>query len=487
MSGASAGALAGYLVVLAAAALAVWRRPAWALPAFAVGLALHNLVMVLLYGAGVRGGPLEAIQAWKEILLAVALASVAWAALRERRLPFRPGSIDLLALGFAAIVVLYAVLPQGALGGGAGAKGIAYGLRHDLTPVAAYLLGRSLPLGPRELRRLPWLLGVVAALVAAGGLIDQYAVPIEWWKGSSAVGWFHDQLGFTYHGPAGLPENFAFNTDTGLYRRLVSSFLSPLATAYLLAVALLALATPGPAWRRPRALAPLALLAGAGLLFTLSRSTMLGLAVGLVALALAWRRPWPLAGAAVVVVAAYLFVGHFHSFGPHTHFFPEDIAWQEQNAQQKGALPEGTATSLSEPSLQEHLTALKDGLRTVVHHPQGFGLGNAGSNAVRFDAPAQAGESTYTEIGVEAGLAGMLAFIGWSLALLGALVAAAWRRARDGGGGEARWLACAAAAAFAAVLAIAIQTDAVGVPWLAIVLWWVAGAALTRPRVSSAG
>ena len=479
MSGGSAAALALYLVALAGAALVVWRRPVVALAAFVAGLAAHNLVVALLYGAGVRGGALEAIQAWKEILLAVALASVAWTAARARRLPFRPGFVDLLALAFAAVVCLYAVLPQSALGGGAGVKAVLYGLRHDLTPVAAYLLGRSLLLGFRDLRRLPWLLAGVAALVAGGGLIDKYAVPIEWWKGSGAVGWFGEQLGFIYHGPAGLPENFVLNTDTGLYRRLVSSFLSPLASAYLLAVALLAVATPGPAWRRPRLLVPLGVVAAAGLLFTLSRSTLLGLAVGLVVLALVRRSPWPAVAAVTVVVVAYVFVGQFNHIGPRTHFFPEDIAWQEQNARAKGALPEGTATSLSEPSLQSHWAALKDGLRTVGEHPQGFGLGNAGSNAVRFDVPVRAGESTYTEIGVETGLPGMVAFVAWCLALLGALVAAARRRAATV---ESRWLTGAAAAAFAAVLAIAIQTDAIGVPWLAIVLWWVAGAAVAHGR-----
>ena len=476
MSGGSAAALAVYLVLLAGAAAVVWRRPVAALVAFVVGLALHNLVMALLYGAGVRGGALELIQAWKEILLAVALAGVAWRALRARALPFRPGLVDLLALGFAAIVVLYALLPQSVLGGDAGAKATLYGLRHDLLPVAAYVLGRCVLLTPAAIRRLPWLLVGAAALVAAGGLIDQYAVPIDWWKGSGAVGWFRDQLGFEYHGPAGLPENFALNTDTGLYRRLVSSFLSPLATAFMLAVALLAAATPGPAWRRPRVLVPLAVVAAAGLLFTLSRSTMLGLAVGLVALALARRSVWPVAAAAVVVVGAYLFVAQFHEFAPRTKFFPEDIAWQEQNAKVKGALPEGTATSLSEPSLVSHLQALEDGLRAIRDHPQGYGLGNAGSNAVRFGVPPRAGESTYTEIGVETGVAGMAGFIAWSLALLGALIAAARRAA----GAEARWLTAAAAAGLAAVLAIAVQTDAVGVPWLAVVMWWLAGAALPR-------
>ena len=48
------------------------------------------------------------------------------------------------------------------------------------------------------------------------------------------------QLGFTYKGLSGLPENFIYNTgNEHPLRRLVSIFLSPLATSYLLVAALL--------------------------------------------------------------------------------------------------------------------------------------------------------------------------------------------------------------------------------------------------------
>ena len=87
--------------------------------AWIVGLAAHNAVMAALYGAGVRDGALTAIQAWKEILLAVALARVGLDALRERRLPFRVHPVDILALGFGLLVCLYAVLPQSWLEGSA--------------------------------------------------------------------------------------------------------------------------------------------------------------------------------------------------------------------------------------------------------------------------------------------------------------------------------------------------------------------------------
>ena len=65
-----------YALLLAGAAVLVWRRPAVALFLFLVGLALHNAVMAALYEAGVRGNTLTAITAWKEILLAVALLRV---------------------------------------------------------------------------------------------------------------------------------------------------------------------------------------------------------------------------------------------------------------------------------------------------------------------------------------------------------------------------------------------------------------------------
>ena len=82
---ASGLALAVYGLLLVPGAILVWRRPVAALYAWVVGLAAHNAVMAALYGAGVRGGALTAIQAWKEILLGVALARVSLDAIRSRR------------------------------------------------------------------------------------------------------------------------------------------------------------------------------------------------------------------------------------------------------------------------------------------------------------------------------------------------------------------------------------------------------------------
>jgi hypothetical protein len=465
----TAAALAVYGVLLAAAVPATLRRPSLALYLFVVGLPLHNIVMSLLYGGGVRGGSLDAIQAWKEILLAAALLSVVARAIPNRTLPFRFGLVDALALLFASLVLLYAVIPQSALGGHAGAKAIGYGLRHDLVFVAAYFLGRSVTF---DLRRVRWTIVGAAAAVAAWGLIEVYAVPIEWWRHSGAVGYFRNELGYQYHGPGGLPENFAFNTSDGLFRRLVSTFVSPLATAYMLVVALLLLSIT----RRRRAAVVLGALCAVGLAWTFSRSSIVALAIGLVVLAAAWRRVWPLPAAVAVAAAGLGFAAVFHTVAPKTHWFASDLPYQEAQARAKGPLPKGSGLdktiSLGEPSIRSHLDSLRDGAKTVVDHPQGYGLGNAGTTAQRFDVPLQAGESNYTELGVETGLAGALAFIGWSLALLAGLIRAGWDGDR---------VAAATAAALAAVLALAVQTDVVGVPWIAYCLWWLAGGLVVEP------
>jgi hypothetical protein len=462
-----------YGVLLAVAAIAVWRRPIVALYVFIVGLALHNLVLALLYDAGLRGGAIDAVQAWKEALLAVAVARVATDAVRERRLPFRPRLVDWLALAFAAVVCLYALIPQDALDGEAGARAVLYGLRHGLVPVVAYFLGRSLVVDRMELRRIGWVLLGAGAALAVGGLIDLYAADVEWWRGSGAVGYFRYELGFDYHGPGGLPDNWAFNTEDGLFRRLVSSFISPLATAFALVVALL---FAGIAWqdrrRRPLAAVLIAVCAAA-LLFTLSRSSLLALAGAFVVLAVALRRWWPVVATAFVLAAGVGYAFAFTSVAPETHFFPEDLPYQEEQARKRGDLPGGGSLALNpgEPSLRSHWQSLRDGIETVFEHPQGYGLGNAGAIAVRFGVPLRAGESNYTETGVEAGLVGALLLIAWSLALLVALVRSAWA-ATDA---TFRAAAAGAAAALAAVVALAVQTDVYGVPWLAYSLWWLCG------------
>jgi hypothetical protein len=465
MDGTEILALAVYVPLLVVAAAAVWLRPVLALYLFVFGLAVHNLAMASLWEAGVRGHTLDAIAAWKEILLAVALLAVC---VRARGVPFRPQLVDMLALAFAAIVVVYALVPQSVLDGEATEEGIMQGLRHAVVPVLAYLLGRSLASGERELVRLGYAVVCVATLLAVGGIVEMYAVPLDWWRESGVPGWYREQLGFNYQGPSGLPENFVFNLGEGGYaRRLVSSFLSPLATSYVLAVALLFVAAYPRRWT---ILAAPALLAA--LLLTHSRSTFVALAGGLVVLALVSRRWWPALAAPVLVGISVAFVANFAVVVPEGRF----TAAERELVSGAPDSEAGEALNLSEPSLSSHLRALRDGFERVGAHPQGYGLGNAGSIAVRTDTPLLAGESTYAELAIEIGVGGLALFLAWNVALLVALA----RQGRETP--VAAWLA----AALATVLALGVQTDILGVPWLAFCLWALAGSAVELVRAEEA-
>jgi O-Antigen ligase len=429
----------------------------------AVGLVFHNLAMSLLFGAGLEGAALDVVAAWKDVLLLVALGI---AFVGSRSVPHRLWA-DRLALAYTAIVLLYWLVPQSWLDGEATARGELYALRHHLLPVAAYLLGRLIVIDRVWWRRIAFVLLGTAVAVAAWGLIDVYLVPLQWWRDSGVPGWFAEQLGLDYACFGGLPENWIYNTgdESNPIRRLVSTFLSPLASAYVLVVVLLLVAA---APRRRLTLA-VGVFAYLGLLATHTRAALIALTLGLIVLAVIKRRWEPaVLGIGSLVVSAAV-VAAFPTIGPSTSYTASELSCLRANAAQEAEAQEGDALTGGDSSTRSHLRSLRDGLRTVLEHPQGYGLGNAGVSASRTGADIKAGESTYTEAGVDTGLLGMVVLAAW----FAALIAALWRRSA--------WLA----ASMTAVAFVGLQTDVIGVHWIAVVVFALAGAALRRPGGSA--
>jgi hypothetical protein len=432
-----------------------------ALVVLVVGLAVHNVAMAELWDVGVRGTALDVVAAWKETLLLVVFLTVAW---KVRRLPALVAA-DALALTYAAAVVVYALLPQDWLDGGATDRGVLLALRHHLLPVAAYALGRLLAMLAQRPPRVGAVLTFAAALVAVVGLLDVLVVSLQSWRDSGVPGWYGEQLSLDYKGLSGLPENWVYNTgdEDNPIRRLVSTFLSPLASSYVLVVALVYLVGRGLRWWT----VPLGLLLFVALLYTHTRSALGALAVGLLVLAIGERQRLPaiLAGAAVLVSAGFFLA--YPTIGPSTSYTDDELEYLREHAQQEP----GTSAdpfSASESSVSSHWRNLRDGVETVLEHPQGYGLGNAGVVAKRTDVEIKAGESTYTELGVDAGLLAAAAFALWNLALLASL----WR--------SRVWIA----AALAAVLFLGLQTDVIGVPWIAVTVWVLAGLAIGRSETA---
>ena len=473
--------LCGAAALVTLAAVLVWRRPVLALYAFLVGLILNNTVFLLLYAGGARGWQLTAAQAWKEALLAVALARVTRDAVVGRALPFRPTYADAAAALFALTVFVYALVPQHVLGGVAAPKGELYGLRHYLVPVAAYIVGRSLPLPRAEVQRVAMVTICAAAIAAAAGIVEEYAVSVAQWHRLGAGRYYTDQLGFpALHGPGGLPENFVFNSADGLHRRLVSFFLSPLGSAYFFVVAIAIAAAGIVEDRRRRTVVLVATaLTFVGLLFTFTRSALVALPLGLLLLALVSPRRIVLAGLLVTVVAAVGFAAVYPDIAPRTHFLAADLAYQRQHARAAGGLPTGqalrTATTLSEPSVKSHLAELRAGGRSLLHHPQGYGVGNSGATAARVHVAQRAGESFYLELGADTGMVGLLLWLFFTVSVFWGLLTVVRGRAAS----YVRQFAAGTLAAGVAIALLAVISDVWGAPWLGYVLWWFTGSALT--------
>jgi hypothetical protein len=227
----------------------------------------------------------------------------------------------------------------------------------------------------------------------------------------------------------------------------------------------------GAACLRRRAALPLAAVVGAGLLWTFSRAALIALAAGFVVLAALRRRPEWLAAAFVTVGVAIAWAHVFPSIAPTGRWTKVDLIYQHQYALRHPGSDQTSATSQNESSIHNHLTSLRDGFTTMIHHPQGYGVGNVGQTASRTNTPLKAGESNYTELGVELGVLGALVWLAWVVLILVGLVRAH----------------VLFAAAFAALAVLAVQTDVIGDPWVAYCAWTGAGALLTTrvwPRSS---
>ena len=430
------------------------RLPRLALAALLIGLAFHNLAMALLWQAGVRDLALDVVAAWKEALLLVALVAALAASGAIPRLRWA----DRFALAYGALVVVYWLLPQAWLGGEATARGELYALRHHLLPLGAYLLGRLVVLERAWWRRLLVALVAVAVVLAVWGLVDVYAVPLDSWRDSGVPGWFGEQLGLAYECLSGLPENWILNTDEeSPARRLVSTFLSPLATAYLLVVALLLLVAARP--RRWTVLAGVVIYAG--LLWTHTRAAFIALPVGLLVLA-ALRRSWRAGGAR----------GRLGSgLGRLRRALPHDRARDDLHAH-RARLPSGERGGRGGSD------------RRSVQRRRELD-GESPAVAARRDRDRRA-----PTVGVRAReLRGVGVTNRWEAQGGRVDVYGARRRHRNCRAGGVRRVARRAglavrrrspwlAASLASVAVLGLQTDVIGIHWLAVVVFALAGAAL---------
>ena len=410
-------ALAG---LYAAGILAILRVPFRALGILVGGMAFHNLVLMILLRLGTPQLLVRLVQAWKEgivlllLFLVARVAQEAWRAGRRPRLVF----VDWLMVAFTLVVVIYAMLPSRVFGVPVTFSQRLVGLRLDLLLPALYLFGRVFWTNRRA--DLAWAFGAIvgsAAVVGLVGAIELWLVPTQFWL-DAGVNQLSAWLGFTYHGPKGLPENFfQTTTETVLLRRAVSTYVSPLGIAYA-GLLVVPLAIAFAVRRRGRArdgLLPLVLLGLVilGVLFSLTRLALVLMAVEIGLLALFLRRAWLFAATAVVGAAVLFMLYGYPQVGP---LLAQDLT----PVPHRGTVH---IVSHGDPSLREHAGLLGYDLQYVIIHPLGTGLGSA---VHRFGASQGTGESAifdfFGELGVVGGALYLPAYFLMTIAGMRALI-----------------------------------------------------------------
>ena len=353
--------------------------------------------MALLWQAGVRDTALDVVAAWKDVLL---LAAVVLALAAAGSIPHL-GWPDRLALAYGAFVVVYWLLPQSWLDGDATARGELYALRHHLLPLGAYILGRLVALDrawwrrivahPRRCRRRARGLGARRRLPRAAPVVARL-------RGARLVP-------RAARARLSLPLGPARELDPEHGRG------EPRPPARL--------DLPEPARDRVRArrrAAPARRRAAAVVDGRRRRDRVRGAPLDAHARRVhrAARRPRscsPLCGVAWRAGRARGRLGRRDGRlrrrcsrrSGRRRPTPRRSSSACARTPPRTASPATTRSSTGESSTSSHLSALRDGIRTVARHPWGYGLGNAGVSAARTGVTPKAGESTYTELGVEHG------------------------------------------------------------------------------------
>ena len=363
------------------------------------GMAFHNLMLMILLRLDTPLALVRIVQFWKEgivfllLVLAARAAREAWRSGSRPRLLF----LDWLMVAFTLVVLVYAVIPARVFGVDVTLAQRLVGIRLDLFLPALYLFGRVFL--PARRADIAWVLGAIvgsAAVVGLFAVIELWLVPTRVWL-DLGVNQLSSWLGFTYHGPQGLPENFFQPGSEGLLlRRAVSTYVSPLGIAYtgLLVVPLAITFALGRQWTRAHMLrVGLLGLTILGILFSVTRLAMALMALEVALLALLFRRLWLFATAGLVAAGVILVLYVYPLIGP--------VVDHDLNAvrhPQKLHL-----VSSSDPSLQEHVGLLGYDLEYVRLHPLGTGLGSA---VHRFGLSQGTGESAVFDVFGELGVIG---------------------------------------------------------------------------------
>ncbi len=446
---ASGAVLATLLAVLAVkvpfAAIAVvfgltavtlaWWRPFYLFALLFLALPFHVFAVRVMTGPlNLAPGMIDLFAYWKEgvmALLAGVLAVRRLVGQDRYRVAVYPFDLGLLVV--AVVMGLYVFVgPRLDIG--------IYGFRNYLEPLVLFYLLRAMPVTGRELK---WLIGGMLLVSVVMAVFGIYQVRV--WTFTDLYNWGFREADGT------IPTAFyTAEVERQPHLRAVSTVTSPneLGLMMMVTVAIclvLLIQSHRPLWQR-YVLIGIAALCGVCILYTYSRSTLVGLVVMLLALAVleiglrnlghalgyVLHRPGTIL--ALVLVAVLMVVG----------------------AERVGLVARITrAISLNDPSAVGHLASYEASIPFILEHPVGVGMGMAGPRALKFanEVNIEHVESSYLQMMMEIGIPA-------TLFVLGVLLWMVWTLRRQRGrignsffqainiAAQASWLGALAAFAF---------------------------------------
>lgn len=432
------------------------------------GMAVHNFVVMVLLRLGTPQLLVRVVQGWKELFLIVLLVIAARTVMAHRG-DDHLGTLtrtDVIAIAFAVIICVYFVIPTSMLGSDASLSQRLVGLRTLIVIPLVYFIGRTIPANDRDRLTVVLIAMGAGAFVALFGAYELFFVSTRTWL-DWGVNAYTSFLGFTYHGPAGLPENFFITVSDGTFvRRMVSTYVSPLGVAYtaLLLFPLGIAAIDRRVSQRVAAVIAVATaLAVLALALSITRLALFAAIGEAVLLAIVLRRVWIAALVPVLIAASLAALLPWASIAPavDSNLNPVSrtgIVWTIPGNDSSG---------------REHYDYLKSDLLVDLQHPLGLGTG---ASTVRYGQLAGTGESAVL------GMFGDLGVVGGSLYLIlfGAAIWHGYRaltRSRAASLEEA--LPLVALIGGLALIPITMTTDLWGDLSVTFLFWWSAGASAT--------
>jgi hypothetical protein len=358
---------------------------------------VSNLVMLILLLVPFQGfltvwaahlfGHYTALRLWDEVILALCIIGVLFLLVTDRKIRFNTLSRRLvwLILSYIGLTIIWGAIFYASHQ--VTAKALGYGLVVNLRYLAFFLVTWAVALRIGKLR-VHWQKLIIwpATIVIVFGLLEIFILP-------------HDFLKFFGYGPNTIPVMETINNNAR-YLRFPSTLrgANPLGAYLIIPISLMTVLITKQklSWQRGLFLVGAVIV----LFYTFSRSAWLGALLSVAIIYITSRmsekyKKFVVVSAAAIILAAGLLFVVFHN---NSRF--QNFVFHTQ-----------THSAVKTTSDGDHLSALKNGLSDIAHHPLGRGPGTAGPASVYNNGKTRISENYFIQIGQEVGWLGLILFL----------------------------------------------------------------------------